>query len=258
MKPRKFIRDHPSITLTILVGLLGVTIYSCFTNFVLRRKLSRYQPETTTVAKVTTSTEEGNYNTDIKITDTPFTKIDPYKGSTVPATILFWGTDSVRAAASDSHISPESPPFDHNGSGFPLGQPGIGLTIGSPLFGLRQDSLVQLLLDRNNMELSFYDRKIRKYYSSKYNLDLERYKYNWTSESGLTQAKDRYLKIGPYVQGRYQVFNKTFQVSSGISFETRKWEYDLGLSMSHDPLFNQKVRPDLEISVKYKFNRWLK
>lgn len=255
MKPRKFIRDHPSITMAIIIGLLVITIYQCFTNFTLRRKLSRYQPETTTIATIKPAGSDKP--TEIKVTDTEFSKLDPYKGQQQPATILFWGTDpnsprdKVRPSisAADS-LGLTNWPF----TSFP-NQNGFGL---SPTLGLKQDSLVQLLLDRKTLELSFYDRGISKYYSATYPLDLERYKYNWEPNSGLTYTKNRMFTIGPYVQARYRVFDKVPTVSAGISFKTRKWDYNLGVSLSRDPLLDPKFRPDVEISVTYEFERWLK
>lgn len=106
--------------------------------------------------------------------------------------------------------------------------------------------------------MSYYNKVQGNYYSSTYNLDLERYKYNWTLDNGLTKAKYQKFTIGPYIQGDYQIFNKAFKISSGLSFKTRKFNYNLGISLIHDPMVNQKIRPDLEVSVKYEFNRWLK
>lgn len=107
------------------------------------------------------------------------------------------------------------------------------------------------------MELSFYDKDLQEYVTSSYNLDFERYKYNWTSQ-GLTYQKKFSLEVLPYVQVGYGYFNKAINLGTGISIKTRKIDYDIGINLTNYQGTEYKLKPDLEISVKYKFDKWLK
>ena len=121
-----------------------------------------------------------------------------------------------------------------------------------------QDSLVQLLLDRKTLEMNLYNEGVHKYLTKSYDLDLERYQYNWTPSSGLTYQKKRMIEIAPYLQVRHQVFHKVTSVGTGLSFKTRKLDYNIGFSLTSDQKVEPFIRPDLEVSITYKFNKWLR
>lgn len=259
-----WIQGFPVITLAILVGLLGATIYLCFRNSQLRSQLSRYQPQTNSSITVQTLNRGSDgkgvtHKTEVASTDAKFTTVPDYSGKLMPNKILYWDShiSSADAAGVTNQGSYKTPPDStSNLSGFyfrDFGFPSIPRNWKSS-----QDSLVQLLLNRKTLEMSFYNGGVQKYISKSYDLNFERYQYNWTPSSGLTYQKKRMLEIAPYLQARYQVFYKVTSVGTGLSFKTRKLDYNIGFSLTHDPKIDPKIRPDLEVSVTYKFNKWLK
>ena len=260
-----WIQGFPVITLALLVGLLGATIYLCFLNFQLRSQLSRYQPKvnssiTVQTVKRDSGGKETSQNTEVASTDDKFTVVPNYSsGQLMPDRILYWDSqitqsDAVGATDHGSNKNPSDQTSDNSGFYFrDFGFSGL-----PDSWKPSQDSLVQLLLDRKTLEMSFYNDGVNKYLTKSYDLDFERYKYNWTPSSGLTYQKKRMLEISPYLQVRHQVFNKVTSVGTGFSFKTRKLDYNIGFSLTHDLEVEPFIRPDLEVSITYKFNKWLR
>ena len=259
-----WIQGFPVITLALLVGLLGATIYLCFRNSQLRSQLSRYKPQINSSITVRTlkrglDGKEAAQKTEVASTDVKFTVVPDYSGQLMPSRILYWDSKitSADAAGATGHGSSETiPDSTSNISSFYFRDFGFS---GLPT-SLRpsKDSLAQLLFDRKTLEMSFYNDGVNKYLTKSYDLDFERYKYNWTPSSGLTYQKKRMLEISPYLQVRHQVFNKVTSLGTGFSFKTRKLDYNIGLSLTHDLEVEPFIRPDLEVSITYKFNKWLR
>lgn len=263
----RFIQGHPVIILTLFVILLGATIYLCFRNYDLKHQLSRYQPNINSSIQVVSTTKnakgkEVQFTTTIAATENKFTTVPSYTGITQPSRILYWNSN-----ISTRSNQPVGMPTTSSGEGTVPTDSSLrsfyfrDFTSNPSLpagWSSDQDSLVQFLLDRKSLELSFYNHGVQKYLTKTYPLDLERYKYNWTPSSGLTYDNKRMLMIGPYLSARYLVFHKIPALSAGIQFKTRKIDYNIGIFSSYDERFNRPFQVDAEVSVTYRFKKWLK
>ena len=116
------------------------------------------------------------------------------------------------------------------------------------------DSLVQMLLSKDNMSLSFMS-PIGGYLTEEFNLDLDKYTYNWLNGK-LTQKKVKFKpKLEPYVYAKYRYFNKMADIGIGISFKTRNIQYKLGLNGFYYPCLQDKLGTDLEFSITYNLSK---
>ena len=119
---------------------------------------------------------------------------------------------------------------------------------------LKEDSLVQMLLRKDNMSLSFRS-PIGGYLTKEFNLDLENFSYNWVNGK-LTQEKVGFkLKLEPYVYVKYRYFNRMVDAGTGISFKTRNLHYKLGLNGFYYPCLQNKLGTDLEFSITYNLSK---
>lgn len=262
-----FIRKFPLLVFCMFIGLLGITIYLCFRNKALNLQLSKYEPVVNSLIKVTThntglSGKKSSQTTTIAGTDAKFQKVPQYSGVKQPENIIYWdskisaGTPSSQVGKSSSI---DSTTTNKSISGFYFRD--FSSNTYPAEWSPSNDSLVQLLFDRNDIVFSFYNQGAQKYLTKSYHLDLERYKYNWAPSFGLTYDRKRLFEIGPYLYGRYLVFQKIPSIGTGIQFKTRKIEYNLGLSWYLNDRIgtnSNKFIPDLEVQVTYRFRKWLK
>lgn len=86
-----------------------------------------------------------------------------------------------------------------------------------------------------------------------YPLNLTSYDYIYT-EGKLTKKRIPLLRrFKPYVGISYRPFNNLYDLSGGISFKTKKFNYKLGLNVSYYPKFSSRVNLDLELAIIYNF-----
>lgn len=253
-----FIQGFPLTTFYLICVLLGLTIYLCILNFKLRSHLSRYEPKINRSVSVISSSDKGLQITKVESTSAKFSTVPKYGNIQMPNRILYWSSN-LSDDAGESFYSDRSQKsvknlglrdsicFLHNTDDY------LNSKVNSS-----QDSLVQFLLNKKVLELSFYNQGINKYLTKSYNLDLDKYQYNWTLDDGLTYKKKRMIEVSPYLQVRYQPFNKVSSLGTGISIKTRKLDYNIGFSVTHDHCLVNKIRPDLEVSANYKFKTWQK
>lgn len=265
--------------LTIMF-LLVATIYLCFRNYFLSKKLSSYEPKLnpTSVSVITkTNSSKTEQQTKIYTTEDNFKRVPKYSQVIMPDNILYWGTKDFKSGSKDNRFNFKLP--DHSSSStwsvnfdsivnnlhsYDQGKlcqseyyfrDFIPTDLGA--FGPSKDSLVQILLDKNKVRFTSYNKAASVYQSKDYSIDLERYKYNWTSE-GFTRSKTSQLYIQPYTSIKYGVCHKTFSITPGVSFKTRKLDYNLGISLNRDQRLNPNITTDIELEVVYKFGKWLK
>nr|DAV67523.1 MAG TPA: hypothetical protein [Caudoviricetes sp.] len=259
---------------SIIMILLGVTIYLCFRNYSLSKQLTAYQPKLNpTSVVVVTKTKENNSSkvveqeTKIHTTEDSFKEIPKYSQTMMPTKILYWGTKDIKSGSSNSDLPSSSNSFkvvDSNihskqvNRDFPQDYYFRDFTstdFGN--FSPTKDSLVQVLLNRNNIQFTSYNKSADVYQTKDYSVDFERYKYNWTP-NGLTRNKSSYLYVQPFTSVRYNVFSKSLSITPGISFKTRRLDYNLGISLNRDPRLEKNIYTDIQVEVTYKFNKWLK
>ena len=261
--------------LAILI-LLVITIYLCFRSYSLSKRLSAYEPKinSTSVSVVTktkkaNSSKEVEQETKIQTTRDSFRKVQEYAQTIMPARILYWGSKDIKSGSDNpgSQSSEQNIPIDKNN-----GQ-SSGNSSDKPLprdyyfrdftstdlgaFDPRKDSLVQILFNRNNLRFTSYNKAANTYQSKDYQVDFERYRYNWTPD-GLTSNKVRQFYIQPFISGKYGVLTKAISIKPGISFKTRLLDYNLGFSVNRDQRLNKNIYTDIELEVTYKFGKWLK
>lgn len=117
----------------------------------------------------------------------------------------------------------------------------------------KQDSLVQFVLKRNQLNLSLLNKETNTYSTRLFQIDLDKYSYNWY-EGQLTQKRvKRFSSLNPYIYGKYRPFNNLLDMGTGIEFKTNRFNYKLGINAFYYPKFQSGIGTDLEFSVQYKF-----
>lgn len=116
----------------------------------------------------------------------------------------------------------------------------------------KQDSLVQLVLKRNQLNLSLLNKETNTYSTRLFQIDLNKYSYNWY-EGQLTQKRVKRFSLNPYIYGKYRPFNNLLDMGTGIEFKTNRFNYKLGINAFYYPKFQSGIGTDLEFSVQYKF-----
>ena len=114
------------------------------------------------------------------------------------------------------------------------------------------DSISQIILKNNQLELTTKNTLDSTYKIRKFKIDPSKYNYNWV-DNKLTYKKRINLQLVPYIKGSYRPFNKLTDLNAGISLETGKFNYNLGFNLFYYPNLSNKVGKDLEISITYKF-----
>lgn len=203
----------------VLLLLLGITIYLCFRNF----KLNSY------IRQLPDSSVIGIPDT-IKITE-PFKPVLPYKQVIEPNRIFlydFYRNSKTKPSTSDSAVAE------------------------IPIKVSREDSIVQFTLDKNQLNISLFNKETDSYSSRLFKIDLDGYKYNWL-DGQLTQKKVKRLSLSPYVYGKYRPFNQLFDVGTGLSIKTKSFNYKLGVNAFCYPKYFSGIKADLEFSITYNF-----
>lgn len=116
----------------------------------------------------------------------------------------------------------------------------------------KQDSLVQIVLKRNQLNLSLLNKESNTYSTRLFQIDLNKYSYNWY-EGQLTQKRIKRFSLNPYIYGKYRPFNNLLDMGTGIEFKTNRFNYKLGIDAFYYPKFQSGIGTDLEFSVQYKF-----
>lgn len=196
----------------VFLLLLGFTIYLCFRNYKLTRE-------------VYSLNQAVNEIPDTVHLDKPFKPEKKYSEETQPGKILVYDNKK------QSTLFPDS-----------IRQPVIS----------KQDSLVQVVLKKNQLNLSFLNQQSGTYSTRLFNIDLDKYNYNWY-EGQLTRKKVAKLSLSPYVYGKYRVFNQMLDIGTGLSIKTNNFNYKLGINAFHYPKFFSGIKADLEFSITYNF-----
>lgn len=119
----------------------------------------------------------------------------------------------------------------------------------------KKDSLIQIVLDKKDLFLSFQNTIDSSYFKLDYKINLDDFKYNWVNGQ-LTKEKVGFkLKLEPYVYAKYRYFNKMADAGIGISFKTRNLQYKLGLNGFYYPCLQDKIGTDLEFSITYNLSK---
>lgn len=203
------------LKVAMIVLLLGFTIYLCFRNYKLNQQLSMLPDKEI-----------------IQHTDTIYLRKDflpiSYDNLLNPSRILLY--NSPHSSVSQGLCSTDSAEISE------------------------KDSLVQLVIDKNQLTLSFLNQNSGIYSSRLFNIDTNNYKYSWYNGKLTTQEiKSRRIRLVPYVYGKYRPFNNLWDLGTGISIETKRFNYKLGINSFYYPRYFSGIKTDLELVVIYKF-----
>lgn len=198
----------------IVFLLLGSTIYLCFRNYKLNQQLSMLPDKEI-----------------IQHTDTIYLRKDflpiSYDNLLKPSRILLY--NSPHSSVSQGLCSTDSAEISE------------------------KDSLVQLVIDKNQLTLSFLNQNSGIYSSRLFNIDTNNYKYSWYNGKLTTQEIKSRIRLVPYVYGKYRPFNNLWDLGTGISIETKRFNYKLGINSFYYPRYFSGIKTDLELVVTYKF-----
>lgn len=203
------------LKVAMIVLLLGFTIYLCFRNYKLNQQLSMLPDKEI-----------------IQHTDTIYLRKDflpiSYDGNLLnPSRILLY--NSPHSSVSQGLCSTDSAEISE------------------------KDSLVQLVIDKNQLTLSFLNQNSGIYSSRLFNIDTNNYKYSWYNGKLTTQEIKSRIRLVPYVYGKYRPFNNLWDLGTGISIETKRFNYKLGINSFYYPRYFSGIKTDLELVVTYKF-----
>lgn len=202
------------LKIAMVVFLLGFTIYLCFRNYKLNQQLSMLPDKEI-----------------IQHTDTIYLRKDflpiSYDNLLNPSRILLY--NSPHSSVSKGLCSTDSAEISE------------------------KDSLVQLVIDKNQLTLSFLNQNSGIYSSRLFNIDPNNYKYSWYNGKLTTQEIKSRIRLVPYVYGKYRPFNNLWDLGTGISIETKRFNYKLGINSFYYPRYFSGIKTDLELVVTYKF-----
>lgn len=202
------------LKIALVVFLLGFTIYLCFRNYKLNQQLSMLPDKEI-----------------IQHTDTIYLRKDflpiSYDNLLNPSRILLY--NSPHSSVSHGLCSTDSAEISE------------------------KDSLVQLVIDKNQLTLSFLNQNSGIYSSRLFNIDTNNYKYSWYNGKLTTQEIKSRIRLVPYVYGKYRPFNNLWDLGTGISIETKRFNYKLGINSFYYPRYFSGIKTDLELVVTYKF-----
>lgn len=202
------------LKIAMVVLLLGFTIYLCFRNYKLNQQLSMLPDKEI-----------------IQHTDTIYLRKDflpiSYNNLLNPSRILLY--NSPHSSVSQGLCSTDSAEISE------------------------KDSLVQLVIDKNQLTLSFLNQNSGIYSSRLFNIDPNNYKYSWYNGKLTTQEIKSRIRLVPYVYGKYRPFNNLWDLGTGISIETKRFNYKLGINSFYYPRYFSGIKTDLELVVTYKF-----
>lgn len=202
------------LKIALVVFLLGFTIYLCFRNYKLNQQFSMLSDKEI-----------------IQHTDTIYLRKDflpiSYDNLLNPSRILLY--NSLHSSVSQGLCSTDSAEISE------------------------KDSLVQLVIDKNQLTLSFLNQNSGIYSSRLFNIDPNNYKYSWYNGKLTTQEIKSRIRLVPYVYGKYRPFNNLWDLGTGISIETKRFNYKLGINSFYYPRYFSGIKTDLELVVTYKF-----
>lgn len=244
--------------------LLIITIYLCFRNFSLSNQLSKYQPKlNNTVVKYVANTDskymgKKTQSTSVYTTSNKFREIPAYKGNLNPKNILYWNSGDLKKSKLSSSSNTNKWLTSCNDRDSNISKSSFSDTkLLENLHNFEKDSLVQILLNRKELKLSSFNSTTSKFRTVSYEIDLNRYSYNWTPSQGLTFKKVYPVQIYPYIRGGYTIFNKEINFGTGINISTYNLDFSLEGCLNNSRGTSKNINTDIRVNLVYKFKSWL-
>lgn len=245
--------------------LLIITIYLCFRNFSLSNQLSKYQPKlNNTVIKYVANTDskymgKKTQSTSVYTTPNKFREIPAYKGNLNPKNILYWNSGDLKKSKLSSSSNTNKWLISCNDRDSNISKSSFSDTkLLENLHNFEKDSLVQILLNRKELKLSSFNSTTSKFRTVSYEIDLNRYSYNWTPSQGLTFKRVYPVQIYPYIRGGYTIFNKEINFGTGINISTYNLDFSLEGCLNNSRGTSKNINTDIRVNLVYKFKSWLR
>lgn len=245
--------------------LLIITIYLCFRNFSLSNQLSKYQPKlNNTVIKYVANTDskymgKKTQSTSVYTTPNKFREIPAYKGNLNPNNILYWNSGDLKKSKLSSSSNTNKWLTSCNDRDSNISKSSFSDTkLLENLHNFEKDSLVQILLNRKELKLSSFNSTTSKFRTVSYEIDLNRYSYNWTPSQGLTFKNVYPVQIYPYIRGGYTIFNKEINFGTGINISTYNLDFSLEGCLNNSRGTSKNINTDIRVNLVYKFKSWLR
>lgn len=192
--------------------LIGFTIYLCFRNYKLSREVNSLE-------------QAVNEIPDTVYIKKPFKPEKKFSEKKEPDRILVYDREKSDSLPDNS--------------------------IRQPLIS-NQDSLVQIVLKKDKLNLSLFNKETNTYSTRLFPIDLDKYNYNWY-EGQLTRKKVARLSLKPYVYGKYRPFNNLFDMGAGLSIKTKRFNYKFGVNTFYYPKIKSGIGTDIEFQITYNF-----
>jgi hypothetical protein len=196
----------------LFIVLLGFTIYLCFRNYKLSREVNSLE-------------QAVNEIPDTVYIKKPFKPEKKFSEKKEPDRILVYGKKQSDSLPDNS--------------------------IRQPLIS-NQDSLVQIVLKKDKLNLSLFNKETNTYSTRLFPIDLDKYNYNWY-EGQLTRKKVARLSLSPYIYGKYRPFNNLFDMGAGLSIKTKRFNYKFGVNIFYYPKIKSGMGTDIEFQITYNF-----
>ena len=132
-----------------------------------------------------------------------------------------------------------------------------------PMSQSKKDTLdtAYSVFGKGKPKVSFtYDKNLLSIYVPDLGPQINTYKintdlYNYKFHNGVLTSKIKpfHQRLDPYVEFTIRPINQFYDLSSGVSFETSRFNYKVGFNLSYYPKFSPMVMKDIQLSVIYKF-----
>ena len=119
----------------------------------------------------------------------------------------------------------------------------------------KEDSIVQVILNRENLSLSFKNILDSTYFKLDYKIDLDEFKYNWVNGNLTRQKVGLNLKLVPYVYTKYRPIHQMVDLGIGLSLKTQRSQYKFGINGYFYPSLEKSLGIDPEISITYNLSK---
>lgn len=210
----------------VILILLGISIYLCFRIY----RDEKYSQEMNNLAIIDT----------IYLPLENYKAVESYPNRVSPKKVEIY-RDQVNGKRDSYLLLPTIDPNPGPGTPKPI----------TP--DLLSDSISQILLKKDLLEITTKNTLDSTYKIRKFKIDMDQYDYNWLNNQ-LTSKESFKWDLVPYIKGSYRPFNRFTDLNLGITLETKRLNYNLGLNLFYYPSLQNALGQDIEISITYKFD----
>ena len=112
--------------------------------------------------------------------------------------------------------------------------------------------LVQALLSKKELSLVLLNPQ-GKIYQEDYDLNLDRYSYNYSGQTLTRKKVSPFKKFRTNLSLMYRPIHTLVDFQVSLQYNTTKFTYELGPSLSYYPQYKDKPFADLYLKLQYNF-----